>query len=114
MAIAPKKNTAKARPSDTEEEEVENLTVEQKQEPSSVTASVAEFTRVDVSSAKAKDIVMITMHETISPPPFIGGYNIPLEMKISSLQERKNYRLPKYVAQVIVDAGKAEYLSVEG
>lgn len=70
--------------------------------------------RVDVSGVKALDLVMITMHELIDPAPRIGTFDIRHSLGIQKLVARKNYRLPKFVAEVLVDAGKAEYLSIEG
>jgi hypothetical protein len=68
--------------------------------------------RVDVSEVDAKDEVLITMFETIEPAPRIGTYNIPALHGINKLVARKNYRFPKFVAEVLVDAKKAEYLQV--
>lgn len=68
--------------------------------------------RVDVSEVAIKDEVLITMYETIDPAPRIGTFNMQQLLGISKLVEKKNYRLPKYVAEVLVDAKKAEFLQV--
>lgn len=78
----------------------------------SATAGEAEVPRVDVSEVDAKDEVLVTMYETIDPAPRIGTYNIQQIHGIKALIARKNYRFPKYVAEVLVDAKKAEYLQV--
>lgn len=70
-------------------------------------------TRVDVSKMESTDDVVITMHETISPAPRVGAYSVGERLGLKELKERKNYRLPLFVAQVIVDAGKGEYLQVD-
>lgn len=72
-----------------------------------------EQARVDVSQVGRDDLVLVTMHETIDPAPRIGTFDC--RHKIAhALIMRKNYRMPKHVAEVLVDAGKAEFLSVEG
>lgn len=75
-------------------------------------AKTAVVPRVDVSQSDRNDEVLVTMYETISPAPRVGTFNIPLQLGIAKLEERKNYRLPKFVAEVLVDAKKAEYLQI--
>lgn len=75
-------------------------------------AKSAAVPRVDVSQSDRDDEVLITMYETISPAPRVGTFNIQLMLGLSQLEERKNYRLPKFVAEVLVDAKKAEYLQL--
>ena len=70
-------------------------------------------TRVDVSQVKNDDLVLVTMHETIDPAPRVGTFDCRHKLKVQALTARKNYRMPKFVAEVLVDAGKAEYLSIE-
>lgn len=68
--------------------------------------------RVDVSQVDREEEVLVTMYETIEPAPRVGTFSIPLQLGIAKLEGRKNYRLPKFVAEVLVDAKKAEYLQV--
>lgn len=72
-----------------------------------------EQARVDVSQVGRDDLVLVTMHETIDPAPRIGTFDCRHKIA-QALIARKNYRMPKHVAEVLVDAGKAEFLSVEG
>lgn len=52
------------------------------------------------------DIVKVTMFETIDPPPVVGNYHVSRELSVSRLEAKKSYRLPRFVALVIVDAQK--------
>ena len=78
----------------------------------SAKAGETEMPRVDVSQVDKNDEVVITMHETLDPAPRVGTFSIPEKLQIRALIQKKNYRLPKFVAEVIVDAGKAEYLQI--
>lgn len=125
--LKPSKKAATARPSEddldearplaaapvveeTQAEEVPDITPV-KAKPVAARSAVV-VPRVDVSQAEKDDEVLVTMYETIDPAPRVGTFNIQLQLGIAKLEERKNYRLPKFVAEVLVDAKKAEYLQL--
>lgn len=117
MAIQPKNTKAVKKPT------VEDEAVAAVEESTEVTATSDDTVGevdivqpatavVDVSDVNNKDLVIVTMHETISPAPRIGTFDCRHRLGVPELLARKPYRVPKFVAEVLVDAGKAEIISI--
>lgn len=67
-----------------------------------------ETVKVAVSpKAKQSGWVEVSMHEEISPAPVIGKFSFAIDMSITKLEKHKTYRVPKDVADVLVDRKKA-------
>lgn len=63
----------------------------------------------ETASLKGKtgdDFIKVVMVQNCSAP-HVGGFNVKKELGHTSLKERKAYSLPRNVAAVLVDAGKA-------
>jgi len=122
--LKPAKKNTPSKPSDDDLDEARPLAAAPEAEeapeveavpdvtPVKPAAKQAMISRVDVSQADKDDEVLVTMYETVDPAPRVGTFNIQLMLGLRKLEERKNYRLPKFVAEVLVDAKKAEYLQL--
>ncbi len=66
-----------------------------------------------VSAAKAfDDLVAVTVFEQIDPPPVVGSFNVGHELGITRMVPKQAYKLPRFVAEVIVDAKKGVIIDV--
>jgi hypothetical protein len=74
-----------------------------------VSASVPATLGVSVRPDDRNEIVRVIVLEEVSPAPRIGNYRIGEEKNIVSLT-KGYYEFPRYVAEVLVDAKKAEFI----
>lgn len=65
--------------------------------------------QADVVTIKSAgdDLVAVTVFERIQPPPIVGTFNVGKELGLTELEPKKGYKLPRRVAEVLVDAKKA-------
>ena len=72
----------------------------------------AEIPTVEVRT-DGKDFVAVTMFETIDPCPTIGSWNGVHELGVRTMDKNKSYRVPRHVADVLVDAKKATTIEIQ-
>jgi hypothetical protein len=70
---------------------------------------------VDVPEISVKktgdDLVVIVVTKEIEPPPIIGHYRMGYELGVTKLIPQHPYKVPRRVAEVMVDAKKAIIVS---
>jgi acetamidase/formamidase len=89
-------------------EETEALEAAEKEAAAPVVAAVAAkkvTVPVAVSPKKPGDYVNFACVREISPPPIIGSFKVADELNITKMSVGGRYALPRYVAEVLVDAG---------
>ena len=66
-------------------------------------------TAVSVKSSD-KDLVQVTVFQAIEPPPHVGNWNGARELGILKMTPKSTYKVPRYVANVMVESTRAAIL----
>lgn len=112
MAIKPVKKIVPTKTAATEDtaedvEEVEDVT-------STDTAEVVEDTAPVAKKVTPKDpltdLVQVAVHELVQPAPRVGGVCMVRDLSITQLDVGM-HRIPRVVAEVLVDRRKASYVN---
>lgn len=85
---------------DVPEIQVASVEGEETNEPVKVVGNAS------VKNSKLHEIVTVTVFEDMNPAPVIGKYDFRKEKRISILTKGK-HEVPFFVAEVLVDKGKA-------
>ena len=108
MAIKPSKKIAPSKPAD-DVEEIDDQSVDaadQTSDTAEEVTSVEEKKSVDPLT----DLVRVAVHEHIQPAPRVGGVCMVRDLSVTELPVGV-HRIPKVVAEVLVDRKKASYIN---
>jgi hypothetical protein len=84
-------------------EEVDAILPEISVPPIASSSEPVEVAKIEI---KEDDWVKVNMYVDINPAPRVGFFNVGFELKLSKLEAKKTYFLPRYVAMFITESGR--------